>query len=107
MPEVRINQDLLRELIAALTRIPLPERIAPATFDGLLALSRALSNCSTRPYEALVAMRQSEGGALALVLSARLEKIAALTQRPMPARPASPRRSRRASRNRLLFLPET
>ena len=99
MPEVRINQDLLRELIAALTRIPLPERIAPATLDGLLALRGVVETMDAAEDEtailrarasaldlldealdALVAMRQSEGGALAMVLSARLEKIAALTQ---------------------------
>jgi uncharacterized protein (TIGR00255 family) len=100
MSEVRIDQDLLREPIAALiTRIPLPERFAPATLDGLLALrgvvetmdatedetailrarARAL-DLLDEALDALLAMGQSEGGALALVLSARLEKIAALTQ---------------------------
>jgi uncharacterized protein (TIGR00255 family) len=98
-PEVRINQDLLRELIAACANIPLPERIAPATLDGLLAVrgvveivdaaedetailhvrAAALDLLDTA-LDSLVAMRQNEGGALALVLSARLEKIAALTQ---------------------------
>jgi uncharacterized protein (TIGR00255 family) len=98
-PEVRINQNLLRELIAAITRIPLPERIAPATLDGLLAVrgvveitdatedeaeilrarARAL-DLLDEALEALVAMRQAEGVALAAVLSARLKKLAALTQ---------------------------
>jgi uncharacterized protein (TIGR00255 family) len=99
MPEARINQDLLRELIAACAGIPLPERIAPATLDGLLALRGVVEIIDAADDEAtilparasaldlldaaldsLVAMRQSEGGALALVLTARLEKIAALTQ---------------------------
>jgi len=99
IPEVRINQDLLRELISALTRIPLPDRIAPATLDGLLAMRGVVEimdaaedetailraresalDLLDEALDALVAMRQSEGGALALVLSARLEKIAALTQ---------------------------
>ena len=99
MPEIRINQDLLRELVTVLTRIPLPERIAPATLDGLLGMRGVVEIIDAAEDEAailqvraaaldlldtalnsLVAMRQSEGGALALVLSARLEKIAALTQ---------------------------
>ncbi len=99
MPEVRINRDLLRELIAACAGIPLPERIAPATLDGLLVLRGVVEIVDAADDEAtilparasaldlldaaldgLVAMRQSEGGALALVLTARLEKIAALTQ---------------------------
>jgi uncharacterized protein (TIGR00255 family) len=99
MPEVRINEELLQKLIAACAGIPLPERIAPATLDGLLALrgvveildapeddaailrARAAAfDLLDTALDSLVAMRQSEGGALALVLSARLEKIAALTQ---------------------------
>jgi uncharacterized protein (TIGR00255 family) len=99
MPEVRINQNLLRELIAAITRIPLPERIAPATLDGLLALRGVVEitdatedeaeilharagalDLLDEALDALVAMRQAEGVALAAVLSARLKKFAALTQ---------------------------
>jgi uncharacterized protein (TIGR00255 family) len=96
IPEVRINRDLLRELIAAIAEIPLPERIAPATLDGLLglrgvveimdaaeeetAIHAAALDLLDTALDSLVAMRQSEGGALAAVLSARLEKIAALTQ---------------------------
>jgi uncharacterized protein (TIGR00255 family) len=115
-PEVRINQDLLRELIAACANIPLPERIAPATLDGLLAVrgvveivdaaedetailhvrAAALDLLDTA-LDSLVAMRQNEGGALALVLSARLEKIAALTQ----AADACPARRPEAIRARL------
>jgi uncharacterized protein (TIGR00255 family) len=115
-PVVRINQDLLRELATALARIPLPERIAPATLDGLLALrgvveiidsaddeeailrarARAL-DLLDEALDVLVAMRQSEGAALAKVLSARLEKIAALTQ----AADACPARKPEAIRARL------
>ena len=99
IPEVRINQDVLRKLIAAVAEIPPPAMITPATFDGLLALRGVVEISDAAENEAeilkarvdalglldaalelLVAMRQSEGGALALVLSARLEKIAALTQ---------------------------
>jgi uncharacterized protein (TIGR00255 family) len=99
IPEVRINQELLRRLITACTEIPLPERITPASLDGLLALRGVVEIMDVAEDEAanlhvraaaldlldtaldsLVAMRQREGGALALVLSTRLEKIAALTQ---------------------------
>ncbi len=99
MSEVRINQDLLRELIAAIAEIPLPERIAPATLDGLLAMRGVIEimdavedetailrarasalDLLDEALDALVSMRQSEGAALASVLVARLEKIAALTQ---------------------------
>jgi uncharacterized protein (TIGR00255 family) len=116
IPEVRINQDLLRELIAAITPIPLPERIAPATLDGLLAMrgvveiidaaedetailrARASAlDLLDEALDSLVAMRQSEGSALAVVLSARLEKIAALTQ----AADACPARKPEAIRARL------
>ena len=99
IPEVRINQDLLRKLIAACTEFPVPDRIAPATLDGLLAMRgvveiideaedetailhvrAAAVDLLDTALDSLVVMRQSEGGALALVLSARLEKIAALIQ---------------------------
>jgi uncharacterized protein (TIGR00255 family) len=98
-PEVRINQYLLRELVAAVTRIPLLERIAPATLDGLLAvrgvveISDAAEDETAISYarasalavldaalDALVAMRHSEGSAIASFLSARLARIEALTQ---------------------------
>jgi uncharacterized protein (TIGR00255 family) len=98
-PEIRVNQDLLRKLIAAVADIPLPPMISPATLDGLLSvrgvveISEAAEN-ETEILEAraralelldealqsLVAMRQSEGAALATVLAARLAKITALTQ---------------------------
>jgi uncharacterized protein (TIGR00255 family) len=99
MPEVRINQDLLRKLIAAIAEIPLPLMISPATLDGLLSvrgvmeiadaadeeaeISRARASALDlldEALDALVAMRQREAAELAPVLSARLEKIAALTQ---------------------------
>ncbi len=116
IPEVRINQDLLSDLIAALARIPLPERIAPATLDGLIAMRgvveifdaadddaeivRARGNALElldTALDSLVAMRQSEGSALALVLMARLDKIAALTQ----AADQSPARTPEAIQARL------
>jgi uncharacterized protein (TIGR00255 family) len=99
IPEVRINHDLLRELIAALTRIPLPDRIAPATLDGLLGVRGVVEIADAADDDAeilrtrasaldlldealnsLVAMRQNEGAVLASIIATRLEKIAALTQ---------------------------
>jgi uncharacterized protein (TIGR00255 family) len=98
-PEVRINQDLLRKLMTAIAAIPLPEMISPVTLDGLLSVRGVVEISDAADNEAellrarasalalldtaldsLVTMRQSEGATLATVLSARLEKIAALTQ---------------------------
>jgi uncharacterized protein (TIGR00255 family) len=116
MPEVRINQDLLRKLIAAIAEIPLPLMISPATLDGLLSvrgvmeiadaadeeaeISRARASALDlldEALDALVAMRQREAAELAPVLSARLEKIAALTQ----AADSCPARKPEAIRARL------
>ncbi|MBO0733647.1 MAG: YicC family protein [Methylocapsa sp.] len=96
-PKVTINQELLRELVAAVTATALPEKVAPATLDGLLAIRGVLEISEASDDEAaifaararainlleaalddLVAMRQKEGAALAAVLLARLERIAAL-----------------------------
>ncbi|MGH6794159.1 MAG: YicC/YloC family endoribonuclease [Methylocella sp.] len=115
-PEVRINQELLRELIAAIAKISLPEMIAPATLDGLLGVRGVVEIFDAAGDEAeilrtresalglldaaldsLVAMRRSEGRALAPVLSARLDKIAALTQ----AADQSPARKPEAIQSRL------
>jgi uncharacterized protein (TIGR00255 family) len=115
-PEVRVNQDLLRKLIAAVAAIPLPEMISPATLDGLLSvrgvvdISDAAENETEilaarasalvlldAALDSLVAMRRSEGAALATVLSVRLERIAALTQ----AADQSPARKPEAIRARL------
>ncbi len=98
-PEVRVNQDLLRKLMTAVSAIPLPEMISPATLDGLLSVrgvveisdaaeneaeilaarASALELLDTA-LESLVTMRRSEGAVLATVLSARLETIAVLTR---------------------------
>jgi uncharacterized protein (TIGR00255 family) len=98
-PEIRVNQDLLRKLIAAIAEIPLPEMIAPATLDGLLSVRGVVEIADAADDDAeilrtrasaldlldealdsLVAMRQSEGAVLASVLAAGLEKLAALTK---------------------------
>jgi uncharacterized protein (TIGR00255 family) len=116
MPEVRINQDLLKKLVAAIAEIQLPLIIAPATLDGLLALrgvvdivdaaedeaevlrtQAAALDFLDEALDALVAMRQSEGAALAPVLSARLHKIVSLTQ----AADACPARKPEAIKARL------
>jgi uncharacterized protein (TIGR00255 family) len=115
-PEVRVNQDLLRKLMTAIAAIPLPEMISPATLDGLLSVRGVVEISDAAENEAeilkartsalelldtaldqLVAMRQSEGAALKTILSARLEKIAALTQ----AADLSPARKPEAIRARL------
>ncbi len=116
VPEVQVNQDLLRELVAAVSQIPLPDRIAPATLDGLLSVRGVVEISEAADDEAailharasalavldtalaaLVAMRQSEGRALAALLSARLERIDALTQ----AADANPARKPEAIKSRL------
>ncbi len=98
-PEIRVNRDLLRQLIATLSDIELHGVVAPATLDGLLgvrgvveiveaaeaeadvfqARAAALGGLDAA-LEALVTMRRREGSALASVLGARLERIAKLTQ---------------------------
>ena len=83
-PEIRLNQELLRKLITAVAGIPLPAMITPATLDGLLSvrgiveifdaaedepeIMRARSSALElldSAISSLVAMRQSEGAALA------------------------------------------
>jgi len=100
VPKVRINQDLLRELVAAVTAIPLPGTVARLTLDGLLAIRGVVEIAEVAEDETailqarsgaldlldaaivdLAAMRQKEGGALREVLFARLKQIAALTQK--------------------------
>lgn len=115
-PEIRVNEELLRKLIAAVAAIPLPAMITPATLDGLLSVRGVVEISDAAEDEAeilqartdalglldtaiasLLAMRQSEGAVLATVLSARLEKIAALVQ----AADANPVRKPEAIRARL------
>jgi uncharacterized protein (TIGR00255 family) len=99
VPEVRINQDLLRLLAGALAGVPTSEGLRPASLDGLLSV-RGVVEIRDRTEDeaelaqaqgaalvgleealaALVAMRQTEGRALGQVLSARIEKLAILQQ---------------------------
>ncbi len=95
----RINTVLLGELLQSLAKITLPATVGPATLDGLLgvkgvvemdetaidpmeqeALHAACVEGFERGLAALVAMRESEGGALRAVLEQRLAAIARLTR---------------------------
>jgi uncharacterized protein (TIGR00255 family) len=116
VPKVRINQDLLRELIGAVTWIALPEKIAPATLDGLLAVRGVVEISDAADDDATIlqaragaldllgtvldnflATRQNEGRDLSIFLSARLERMAALAT----AAELSPARKPEATRARL------
>ncbi len=96
VPETRINETLLQRLATALAGIETAPTLRPASLDGLLAVrgvvevreaddaaelaqvqEEALAGLE-RAIAALVAMRQSEGAALAEIIAARLAKITAL-----------------------------
>ncbi len=93
---VRINEALLASLAQAVARVPVPEGVAPATMDGLLslrgvvevedettdpeALTRDLTEGATRLVAELVEARRAEGRQLEQVVTAQVERIAALTQ---------------------------
>ena len=114
---VRVNQDVLASLIAALQAMPLDaQKIRPASLDGLLgvrgvvevveagedegALAAAQAGALAgleRAITELVAMRQGEGAALQALLDERLTQIARLTA----AADASPARGADAIRARL------
>jgi uncharacterized protein (TIGR00255 family) len=115
-PEIRINQDLLSKLAAAVRAVELSDRLAPATLDGLLSVRGVVEVVDATEdeaelaevragalrdfeaaLEALLRMRRSEGAALTLVLQTRLDNIAALTD----AADACPARKPEAIRARL------
>ncbi len=96
VPEVRVNEALLRRLVTALAGIEAAPGLRPASLDGLLAVrgvvevreaddaaelaqaqEAALAGLD-EAIAALVATRRSEGAALAEIIAARLAKIAAL-----------------------------
>ena len=98
-PEIKINQEVLQRLIAAVADIRLPEMISPARLDGLLALRGVIEIFEAaedeseilaaragalalldRGLDDLIAMRRREGAALADLLVARLARISSLTQ---------------------------
>lgn len=97
--DVRVNEQALQTLLAALGRVSLPDAIRPASLDGLLGVRGVVEIVEAGEDEAalaaaqqaalvgldealdhLVAMRGKEGAALADVLRARLDRIAALTR---------------------------
>jgi uncharacterized protein (TIGR00255 family) len=96
VPEVRINETLLRRLATAVAGIETAPTLRPASLDGLLAVrgvveihdaddatelaqvqEAALAGFD-QAITALLAMRQGEGKALAEIIATRLAKIAAL-----------------------------
>lgn len=98
-PDVRINEEVLAKLAAAVKRATQSTSLAPATLDGLLAVrgvidvseagddDEAITAAGTQMLASLdqaldeiLAMRGREGGALQAVLGQRLDRIKALTQ---------------------------
>ncbi|MCJ2086798.1 YicC family protein [Methylobacterium sp. E-005] len=93
---VRINEALLASLAQAVARVPVPEGVAPATMDGLLGLrgvveiedeavdsetlTRDLTESAARLVADLVAARRAEGRQLEQIVTAQVDRIAALTQ---------------------------
>jgi uncharacterized protein (TIGR00255 family) len=112
----RINRPALDALLQALDDAPLRGNLRPASLDGLLAvrgiveviepeddeaqraaLEEKILATLSQTLDALVASRESEGLALAGVLNARLDKIAALAAQAEQ----SPARTPEAIRARL------
>lgn len=103
----RINRGVLDRLLAALGESPLPSTLRPASLDGLLnirgvvdivepeddeaqraALDQQILVSLDEALQALIDSRQTEGAALARVLTLRLDRIASLVARAetLPAR---------------------
>ncbi|MDB5593213.1 MAG: YicC domain protein [Hyphomicrobiales bacterium] len=114
--QVRINETLLRTLVASLAAVPVEGNIGPASLDGLLAVRGVVEVTDTADDEAtlaavgaaalasleqaldeLVATRITEGAALGEVLDARLGAMQRLTD----AAEATPGRKVDAVRARL------
>jgi uncharacterized protein (TIGR00255 family) len=115
VPEVFINEPLLRQLGAALAGMEVSPSLRPASLDALLAVrgvieireaddaaelarvkEEALAGLD-QAIAALVEMREAEGAALAEIVAVRLTKIAALRD----AADESPARRPEAIRARL------
>ena len=94
---VRINLDNLEALIVALKAIEIPDRLGPASLDGLLAIPGIVEQVDRAGrddgvvaqdmmagletvLDRLVAVRSQEGEALGAVLRERLAAIARLTR---------------------------
>jgi uncharacterized protein (TIGR00255 family) len=96
-PKLRVNQEVLQSLLAAIGGLTLPDNVKPASLDGLLSvrgvveldedavdpgqdetLIAALRGGVATLIEALKSARLKEGQALAAVLGQQLDTIAAL-----------------------------
>jgi uncharacterized protein (TIGR00255 family) len=96
-PKLRVNQDVLQSLLAAIGNLSLPANVQPASLDGLLSvrgvvdfeedatepgqdegLAAALKSAVGQLIESLKAARLKEGQALAVVLNQQLNGIASL-----------------------------
>lgn len=102
-PELRVNKELLAELVALVDELgPSHQNIAPARWDGLLAVKGVLEPATAveveaddqrlareqaikadleKTLDALVAMRAVEGGRIRAVLLSQLDEIQALAER--------------------------
>lgn len=115
-PRLRVNQDVLHSLLAAVGSLSLPPNVQPASLDGLLAvrgvveldegtsdpsqdeaLAGDLKNAVGPLIEQLKAARRTEGQALSGVLGQHLDTIARLVDDA----DASPARRPEAIRARL------
>jgi uncharacterized protein (TIGR00255 family) len=98
-PDIRLNEDMLRRLVEAVSNIPRHESVRPVSIDGLLGVrgvleirdtseddkslaevQRAVLAGVAEALAALVSMRQGEGAALGQILDQRLARLAALLQ---------------------------
>jgi uncharacterized protein (TIGR00255 family) len=96
-PKLRVNQEVLQSLLAAIGNLSLPNNVQPASLDGLLsvrgvveleedatepgqdeALTTALKSAVGQLIESLKVARSKEGQALAVVLNQQLDLITAL-----------------------------
>ena len=97
--DIRVNEQALASLLAAIERLDLPSGVRPASVDGLLAVRGVVETVDNVDDEAagaaaqqamlagldaaldeIVRMRAAEGAALAEVLAARIDRIAALAR---------------------------
>ncbi len=118
---VRINRDNLEAIIVALAEIDVPDRIKPASLDGLLAVPGVVEQADREErddgglaqgmmagletvLDRLVAVRKQEGEALGHVLRERLDAIARFTQNADQAPGRQPEAIRRSLRQRISTL---
>jgi uncharacterized protein (TIGR00255 family) len=99
MPEVHLNEPLLRRLVEAISHIGHSDALRPASIDGLLGVRGVVEIRDTGDEEtdlaqvrgaalaglsealaALLAMRGTEGAALSQILSQRLSRLTVLRQ---------------------------